>query len=120
MDINLVKAGEISIIKVNGRIDSTTAPLADKIIKETLKKDCLRIIFDFSALEYLSSGGIKVILGAAKELKRKHGKFVLCSLTHFVKETFEVSGLNALIPITDTVESGIKQLGYICCNRIQT
>jgi len=69
------------------------------------------MIFDLSTLEYLSSGGLKVILGAAKELKRKNGKFVLCSLSNFVKEIFDVSGLNSLIPITDTVESGIKQMG---------
>jgi hypothetical protein len=32
-------------------------------------------------------------------------------INHFVKEIFEISGLNSLIPITDTVESGIEQLG---------
>jgi len=103
--------GQISIIKINGRLDATTAPVADKSIKEILKKDYLRLVFDLSALEYLSSGGLKVILGTARELKRKRGKFVLCSLSKFVKEIFEVSGINSLIPITDTVESGIKKLG---------
>jgi len=111
MDINFVMKGQISIIKINGRLDATTAPVADKSIKEILKKDYLRLVFDLSALEYLSSGGLKVILGTARELKRKRGKFVLCSLSKFVKEIFEVSGINSLIPITDTVESGIKKLG---------
>jgi len=111
MDINLVMEGEISIITINGRLDAITAPIADKTIKKILKRDCVRMIFDLSTLEYLSSGGLKVILGAAKELKRKNGKFVLCSLSNFVKEIFDVSGLNSLIPITDTVESGIKQMG---------
>ena len=32
-------------------------------------------------------------------------------INQFVKEIFEVSGLNSLIPITDTVESGIEQMG---------
>ena len=32
-------------------------------------------------------------------------------INHLVKEIFEVSGFNSLIPITDTVESGIKRLG---------
>jgi len=110
MNINFVMKGEISIIKINGRLDATTAPVADKSIKKILKQDYLHLIFDLSTLEYLSSGGLKVILGTAKELKRRRGKFVLCSLTKYVKEIFEVSGLNSLIPITDTVESGIKQL----------
>ena len=111
MDINFVMKGEISIIKINGRLDATTAPIADKSIKKLLKKDYLRLIFDLSTLEYLSSGGLKVILGTAKELKHRRGKFVLCSLSKFVKEIFETSGINSLIPITDSVESGIRQLG---------
>ena len=32
-------------------------------------------------------------------------------INQFVKEIFEVSGLNSLIPITDTVESGTQQMG---------
>ena len=111
MDINVVMKGEISIITINGRLDAATAPIADKTIKKILKNDCLRLIFDLSTLEYLSSGGLKVILVAAKELKRRRGKFVLCSLSKFVKEIFEVSGMRSLIPITDTVESGIIQFG---------
>jgi len=111
MDIKHSKEGEITIVTVNGRLDANTAPVADKTIKKILKKDCLRMIFDFSTLDYLSSGGLKVILGATKELRRKEGQIVLCSLSKFVKEIFDVSGLNSLIPITESVESGIEQLG---------
>ena len=111
MDINYVKEGEITIVSVNGRLDANTAPVADKTIKKILKRDCLRMLFDFSTMDYLSSGGLKVILGTAKELKRKEGQIVLCSLSNFVKEIFEISGINSSIPITDTVESGIEQMG---------
>ena len=99
MDITPVKEDEISIITINGRIDATTAPVADKTIKKILKRDCLQMIFDFSTMDYLSSGGLKVILGATKELRRKEGQIVLCSLSKFVKEIIEVSGLNSLIQI---------------------
>ena len=111
MDITHLQEGEISIVTVNGRLDADTAPVADKTIKKILKRECLRMIFDFSALDYLSSGGLKVILGATKELSRKEGQIVLCSLSKFVKEVFEVSCLNSLIPITESIESPIEQLG---------
>ena len=111
MDINYGKEGEITIVSVNGRLDANTAPVADKTIKKILKRDCLRMLFDFHMLDYVSSSGLKVILGTAKELKRKEGQIVLCSLSKFVREIFDVSGLNSLIPITESVESGIEQLG---------
>jgi anti-anti-sigma factor len=111
MDITHVKEGKISIITINGRLDAAAATVADKTIKKILKGDCLRMLFDFRMLDYLSSSGLKVILGTVKELKRKEGQIVLCSLSNFVKEIFEISGINSLIPITESVESGIEQLG---------
>ena len=69
------------------------------------------MLFDFSALDYLASSGLKVILGAIKGLRRKGGQVVLCSLPNFVKEIFEVSGFNSVVPIAESVESGIGQLG---------
>jgi anti-anti-sigma factor len=61
-------------------------------------------------LEYLSSAGLRVLLSTAKEMRRRDGKFVLCSLNEFVKELFDVSGFQSLIPIADSVESGIEML----------
>jgi anti-anti-sigma factor len=61
-------------------------------------------------LEYLSSAGLRVLLSVAKEMRRREGKMVLCSLNEFVKEIFEVSGFQSLIPIVDSVESGIEVL----------
>jgi anti-anti-sigma factor len=111
MDITHVKEGEISIITINGRLDAATAPVADKTIKNILEGGCLRMLFDFSKLNYLSSGGLKVILGATKELMRKRGQIILCSLPNLVREIFEVSGFNSVVPIAESVESGIEQLG---------
>jgi anti-anti-sigma factor len=111
MDITHVKEGEISIITINGRLDAATAPAADKAIKNILEGGCLRMLFDFSKLDYLGSGGLRVILGAIKESRRKGGQIVLCSLPALVSGIFEVSGFNSVVPITDTVESGIEQLG---------
>ena len=111
MDITHVKEGEISIITISGRLNAATAPVADKSIKNILEGDCLRMLFDFSKLDYLGSGGLRVILGAAKELKRKRGQIVLCSLPNFVREIFEVSGFTSVIPIAESVESGMEQLG---------
>ena len=111
MDINHVKEGEIAIITINGRLDAATAPVADKTIKKILAGDCSRMLFDFSTLDYLGSGGLRIILGATKALRRKQGQVVLCSVPNLVKELFEVSGLNSAVPIAKSVESGIEQLG---------
>ena len=104
MELNHVQEGANTIITIKGRLDAATAPVADNAIKKIMEEDCRRVLFNLDHLEYLSSGGLRVILGVAKEIKRNEGKLVLCSLNQFVKEIFEVSGFESLIPIEDTVE----------------
>lgn len=110
MEIDHKVENGIINIAINGRLDAASAPIAEESIKKIIQGDENRVLFDFSNLEYLSSGGLRVILGAAKEIKRKEGKVVLAALKPYVYEIFEVSGFTAMIPIKDSVAAGIKEL----------
>ena len=110
MEIDQKEENGIVFLAFKGRLDGTSAPEAEETINTIFKGESNRLLFDFEFLEYLSSAGLRVILGAAKEMKRRDGKFVLCALNSYVKEVFEVSGFGAIIPIADSVESGIKEI----------
>ena len=110
MEIIQKEENGIVFIAINGRLDADTSPEAEKVVKDALKGQTTRVLFNLAALEYLSSAGLRVLLGAAKEMRRRDGKIALCALNEFVKEIFEVSGFQSLIPITDSVESGIELL----------
>ena len=110
MEITQKEENGIIYISIEGRLDADSSPEAEKVVKEALEGQTNRVLFNLSALEYLSSAGLRVLLSAAKEMRRRDGKIVLCSLNEFVKEIFEVSGFQSLIPITDSVESGIELL----------
>ena len=110
MEITHRVENEILIIAIGGRLDAATAPIADETIKKTLEEHTNRLLFDLKDLEYLSSGGLRVILSTAKEMKRREGKVALAGLNQYVNEIFEVSGFNTLIPIKETVEEGLKDL----------
>jgi anti-anti-sigma factor len=110
MEIDHKVENGIINIAINGRLDAATSPVADESIKKIMEVDENRLLFDFSNLEYLSSGGLRVILGAAKEIRRREGKVVLAALKPYVYEIFEVSGFTAMIPVKDSVEEGLKEL----------
>jgi anti-anti-sigma factor len=110
MEIVQKEENGIVSIAIIGRLDADSSPEAEKVVKEALKGQATRVLFNLASLEYLSSAGLRVLLGAAKEMRRKDGKIVLCALNEFVKEIFEVSGFQSLIPIADSVESGIELL----------
>jgi len=106
MEIIQNEENGIICIAIKGRLDSESATDADKAIEDILAGNHCSLLFDLSALEYLSSSGLRVLLKASKELKQKHGKIVLCSLNIFVKEIFEERGF----PIADSVNTGMKAL----------
>lgn len=108
MEISQKEENGIVFIGIEGRLDADTSPEAEKVVKDIFKGQTNRILFDLGALEYLSSAGLRILLSAAKEMRRKEGQIVLCALNEFVKEIFEVSGFQSLIPIADSVESGIE------------
>ena len=104
----LEKEGVICL-KIDGRLDAESATEAETTVKGILKEGTQRLLFDLSRMEYISSAGLRVILMAVKELRNKKGKVVLCGLTPYVKEIFDVSNFSSIIPITDSVETGLQQ-----------
>ena len=110
MEITQKEENGILFCTIMGRLDADSSQEAEKVVHDALEGQTTRVLFDLASLEYLSSAGLRVLLSTAKEMRRRDGKFVLCSLNEFVKELFEVSGFQSLIPIADSVESGIEML----------
>ena len=110
MEISQKEVDGITCIAMNGRLDGQSASDAEAVVDEILKSGKQRLLFDFSDLQYISSVGLRVVLTAVKELRLKGGKVILCCLSDHVKEVFVVSGFAAIIPISDTLETGILEL----------
>jgi anti-anti-sigma factor len=97
-------------LKIDGRLDGESAPEAEALVKELMKGDHRNLLFDLSGMEYISSAGLRVILMAVKQLQARKGKVVLCGLAPYVREVFDVSNFSSIIPIADSVDTGLQQL----------
>jgi anti-sigma B factor antagonist len=106
--MQVFKENENGIIQIiiKGRLDAGTAPEADRLIKEAVGEENIRLLFDLCDLEYISSVGLRLILQTAKDVYEKGGQIVLCCSNEIVREILESSKL----PIAETVEAGIKRL----------
>lgn len=110
MEIVAEKMNDVSVFKLQGRLDSNTAPEFEEKIFNTIKTGALKMVVDFGNLDYISSAGLRVILKATKELKRSEGKFVLCAMKDYVKEVFEISGFDSFLPIVSDMEAAITKM----------
>jgi len=100
----------VEIFKVTGSLDSNTSGECEKRIYTALEKGQLKMILNLEDLEYISSAGIRVILKATKDLKRKNGKIVLCSLQDYVGEVFEIAGFDRYISIESNLEDAMMKI----------
>jgi anti-anti-sigma factor len=110
MKITQLEKEGVTCLRIDGRLDAESASKAEAVVKGILKGGVQRLLFDLGQMDYISSAGLRVILLAVRELRNKEGKVVLCSLTPYVKEIFDVSNFSSIIPITDSVETGLLQM----------
>ena len=97
--MNLIKEsnGSALTIKVEGRLDTITAPKLEAELKSSIS-GVTTLTFDFSNLEYISSAGLRVLLSAQKVMK-KQGSMVVRNVNSTVMEIFEVTGFSAFLTI---------------------
>ena len=85
------------IVKVVGRLDTTTAPELEASLKESFE-GLEKLVLDFSELDYLSSAGLRVLLQAQKAMN-KQGEMVVRNVNETISEIFEVTGFADILTI---------------------
>jgi stage II sporulation protein AA (anti-sigma F factor antagonist) len=98
MQISTRTSNDTHIVAIAGSLDSTTAPEAQKSLDAVLA-GAKKVVLDFSALDYISSAGLRVLLGVAKKLRATGGTLRMFGLNQSVREVFEISGFSAILSV---------------------
>ena len=96
MTINVERDFELVTLEISGRLDTTTAPNLESVINE-LSDDTKELIFDMSGVEYISSAGIRVLLGSHKKMNLNQGTMRIEKANDIVREVFEMTGLSQML-----------------------
>ena len=97
MNINIEKENGVTLMKIEGRLDTTTAPELEKAINdegEALKS----LVLDFGGVDYISSAGLRVLLTAQKKMNVQ-GSMELVNVSESVMDIFEMTGFAEILVI---------------------
>ena len=97
MTIEIKKNAEATIIEVAGRLDTITASSLDKAINEDIG-EVKHLVLDLKHLEYISSAGLRVLLGAQKKMQ-KIGAMKVTNVCEAVMEVLEMTGFADILVI---------------------
>jgi anti-anti-sigma factor len=114
----LKRIGEIAIFKLNERrFDASIAGFVKgefTILLHT--EDVRKLIIDLSEVEYCDSSGLSAILLAFRILQSNEGQIRLASPTKNVKTLIEISQLDRVLNVCNTVNEALKELESVSSN----
>lgn len=86
-----VQQGSTPTLMLSGRLDSVTAPKLDQALDGVLARAPItRLVFDLSALEYLSSAGIRCFIRARKAIEPKGGSVAVVNPQPAVRKVLDI------------------------------
>lgn len=97
MKVTLDKNGSSLNVCVSGRLDTTTAPELEKSLSSQLG-GVESLALDFAQLDYISSAGLRVLLGAQKTMNRQ-GSMTIRNVNADIMEIFEITGFADILTI---------------------
>jgi anti-sigma B factor antagonist len=107
MELATKQLKRADVVHIAGRVDSSTAPALEKVLKEIMQQGRFHIVVDMENLQFISSAGLRVLISTAKATRRwNRGDLLLASLPPHIQDTFKLAGLTAVFKIfPDTVEA---------------
>ena len=97
MKIAKTGSGSNLCLALEGRLDTNTAPELEEALKNSIE-GITELTIDMKGLDYLSSAGLRVLLGAQKTMN-KQGTMQVTNVNDTIMEIFEVTGFADILTI---------------------
>jgi anti-sigma B factor antagonist len=99
--------GEVRLIKLTGRLDVIGTEQIEAKFAGYCSGDKLQVIVDMSGVDFLDSIGIRLLVLTAEAMAQRRGRMVLLSPTTNVHDILDLSGVMAIVPVYDNMESAL-------------
>lgn len=90
---------DITIVSLEGSIDALTAPEISQYMSNLISSGKTKLVANFSGVDYTSSAGLRVLLGAVKETRSKGGDLFLVGVQPDVEKVLSLSGFTSIIKV---------------------
>lgn len=107
VNISVETLKRVSVVTVAGRIDSSNASQLDNTLKQLLEDGQNNLVVQLSGVEYMSSAGLRAIVAALREAKKKRGDVRIAEPSERVTEVFSLAGLTALFETYDDLTTAV-------------
>jgi anti-sigma B factor antagonist len=109
MDVAISTIDQVTVAKLTGEIDATTASTAQQQVLAVVTPGA-RIILDMSDVPYMSSAGLRMLLSLFRNVSANSGRIALVGVTEDIQDTMSVTGFLKFFTLYDTVADAVGPL----------
>ena len=104
IDCTITVELDVTWINVNGRVDSMTSPEIQRQINDLMLRGERNLVANLEGVNYISSAGLRVFLGAQKQLKKAGGEIIFYNVSNSVVEVFKLGAFDKIFRFASTRE----------------
>jgi anti-anti-sigma factor len=111
MTVDEASYADVVVLRLTGRLDQESSPALqerlDDVVKRLSASRSAGLAIDMTNVPYMSSAGLRALMIAAKEIKASGMKLVVVGLRPVVREVFQISRFDKVIPIHDRLAAAL-------------
>jgi anti-sigma B factor antagonist len=98
------------VLEVGGELDLYTAPRLSSQVGELIARGATSLVFDLTETTFIDSSALHVLLDARKRVRAEGGEVVLVCPSPQVRRVFEVTGVDGILRLCNSLEDAIDTL----------
>ena len=103
------RSGDIAVVYLHGYLDAHTASQFETALGEIINGGVVKIIVDFSELEYISSAGLGVFMVFIEQVRADGGDIKLAAMQARVFTVFDLLGFPMLFEIFEKQDEALQR-----------
>lgn len=108
MQINITQHDTISVLAITGSIDSLNADDLTQRFAESIAQGNVRLVADFSLVNYTSSAGLRSLLGTVKSCRLAGGDLRVAAVQPQVNRVLEIAGFTSILKSFPDVRHAVE------------
>ena len=100
-----------TIVKVTGSVDALTAAELSKVLSNQVAEGHANLVVDLIDVEFMSSAGLRTLLGAVKEARSSGGDLRITSTNPGIDKVLKMSGFHNIAKVFPSQAEAVSSFG---------
>lgn len=111
METEIKQEKDITTVSVKGSVDALTAAELTKTINRQFEDKHVNLVIDLTGLEFMSSAGLRSLLGAVKESRSQGGDLRIVSTNPGIDKVLKMSGFHNIAKVFTSRADALASFG---------